>query len=49
MSSSSLVRKARECSNGVKGAKIYNLLPVEIRNINADNVETFKKKLGCFS
>ena len=30
----SLVRKARESSIGVKGANIFNLLPVEIRNTN---------------
>ena len=48
MSSSSLVRKARECSMGVKGARIFNLLPSEIRNIDADNVDQFKKNLDEF-
>ena len=48
MSSSSLLRKARECSIGVKGPKIYNLLPVEIRNIDAENVDSFKKNLDAF-
>ena len=47
-SSSILVRKARESSIGVKGVKIFNLLPVEIRNINADNVDVFKNKLDKF-
>ena len=48
MSSSSMVRKARESSVGVKGARIFNLLPAEIRNIDADNVDKFKKILdGC--
>ena len=47
-SSPSLVRKARESSIGVKGARIFNLLPAHIRNIDADNVETFKKSLDSF-
>ena len=33
-SSSTLAKKARETSIGVKGAKIFNLLPVEVRNID---------------
>ena len=48
MSSSSLVKKARESSVGVKGARIFNLLPAEIRNIEADNVDKFKKSLDDF-
>jgi hypothetical protein len=47
-SSSSLVKKARESSLGVKGAKIFNLLPPTIRNINSDNVDHFKKELDTF-
>ena len=47
-SSPSLVRKARESSIGVKGARIFNLLPAPIRNIDADNVDTFKKSLDSF-
>ena len=47
-SSSSLVRKARESSIGVKGARIFNLLPAHIRNVNADNVDSFKKSLDSF-
>ena len=47
-SSSSLVRKAREASIGVKGAKIFNLLPASIRNMNVENVDLFKKNLDSF-
>ena len=47
-SSSNLVRKARESSVGVKGAKLFNLLPVEVRNIDSDNVDTFKCALDSF-
>ena len=47
-SSSSLVRKARESSIGVKGARIFNLLPAHIRNVNADNVDSFKKSIDSF-
>ena len=47
-SSSTLVKKARESSLGVKGANIFNLLPVNIRNIDAENADTFKKKLDTF-
>ena len=48
MSSPAQVRKARENFFGVKGAKIFNLLPVELRNINSDNADTFKKNLDTF-
>ena len=47
-SSSSLVKKARESSLGVKGAQIFNLLPPTIRNINSDNGAHFKQKLDTF-
>ena len=43
--SSSLTKKARESSIGVKGAKIFNLLPVKIRNLDSNNVDTFKSAL----
>ena len=45
--SPALVKKARE-SFGVKGARIFNLLPLELRNMNCENVETFKKNLDNF-
>ena len=46
--SPSSVKKARECSLGVKGAKMFNLIPVEIRNIDSNNVEAFKAALDTF-
>ena len=46
--SPALVKKARESSIGVKGARIFNLLPLELRNMNCENVETFKKNLDNF-
>ena len=42
------VRRARESSLSVKGARIFNLLPVTIRNIDSENVETFKTELDKF-
>ena len=42
------VRRARENSLSVKGAKMLNLLPAYIRNINADKVEQFKIKLDTY-
>ena len=47
-SSSSLVRQAREASIGVKGARIFNLLPASVRNMDSDNVDMFKKCLDSF-
>ena len=45
------VRRAMECSLPVKGANLFNLLPLYIRNINAFNqveVGIFKVKLDEF-
>ena len=47
------VRKAREATMAVKGANIFNLLPIEIRNSNAnplsrDKVSDFKAKLDKY-
>ena len=42
------VRRARESSLAVKFAKLFNLLPASIRNINSDNVNTFKCELDNF-
>ena len=42
------VRKARESSLSVKGARIFNLLPDFIRNIDSDNVDQFKSQLDMF-
>ena len=43
-----LVRKARENSLAVKGARMFNLLPADIRNISSDKVQNFKSKLDKF-
>ena len=42
------VRRAREGSISVKGAKMFNLLPLEIRNSDAEKVDVFKRKLDQF-
>ena len=42
------VRKARENSLAVKGAKMFNLLPAEVRNHTSDKTDSFKKKLDRF-
>ena len=39
------VRKARESSLSVKGAKLFNLLPRDLRDTNTGTVEQFKAKL----
>ena len=48
LTASPLVRRAKEASLPVKGAKMFNLLPSEIRNITADKVDVFKKKLDLY-
>ena len=47
-SSPAMVRNARQNSLGSKGARLFNLLPPDIRNINSDSVDTFKNKLDAF-
>ena len=44
------IRNARDASLGVKGAKIFNLLPITLRNMNDPNlkVEDFKRELDNF-
>ena len=42
------VKRARENSLSVKGARMFNLLPADIRNINSDKVLHFKTKLDEF-
>ena len=42
------VRRARESSLSVKGARMFNLLPSYIRNINSNKVDHFKTKLDEF-
>ena len=47
-SSCASVKRARESSLGAKGAKMFNLLPSSIRNINSVNVDVFKTALDEF-
>ena len=42
------VKKARENSLAVKGSKMFNLLPSEIRNITSEKVNDFKSSLDFF-
>ena len=48
LSSPASVRRAREYSLGVKGAGLFNLIPADIRNLDSENVEDFKKALDTF-
>ena len=45
---SASVRKSRESSLAVKGARIFNLLPVWIRTLNGVSVDSFKSDLDKF-
>ena len=47
-SSPATVRRAREASLGVKGARILNLLPTDIRNLDSISIDTFKAELDRF-
>ena len=47
-SSPAIVRRAREASLGVKGTRIFNLLPPDIRNLESVSVDTFKAELDRF-
>ena len=44
----SVVQRARERSLGVKGAKLFNLLPDNLRSMNSQHIETFKNHLDIF-
>ena len=46
--SASAVRKAREASLQVKGARLFNLVPKEIRNVSGFTVDTFKTGLDAW-
>ena len=46
--SSAAVKKARESSLGVRGAKIFNLLPAGLRDLNTEHVEVFKANLDAY-
>ena len=43
-----MVKKARENSLGVKGARIFNLLPENLRGMNSEHVDLFKNHLDVF-
>ena len=42
------VRRARESSLGIKGSRLFNLLPSHLRNMSRCTVDTFKKNLDEF-
>ena len=42
------VRKAREASLQVKGARLFNFVPKEIRNLTGVTVDTFKSGLDAW-
>ena len=46
--SPALIRNAKERSLGVRGARIFNLLPENIRTMNTDHVDMFKNHLDIF-
>ena len=43
-----VVKNARERSLGVRGARMFNLLPDQLRSLNTDHVEVFKNHLDVF-
>ena len=43
-----MVKRAREASLSVRGAKIFNMLPKSLRNFSSDKVDGFKSKLDSF-
>ena len=47
-SAPALVRNARENSLGVRGARMFNLLPDNIRTMNTEHVNMFKNHLDTF-
>ena len=47
-SSPSAVRKARESSLQVKGARLYNLMPLHLRNMTGVSVDIFKAALDTW-
>jgi ribonuclease P/MRP protein subunit RPP40 len=42
------IRRAREASLGVKGCKLFNMLPVSIRNMKGTTLDSFKWELDKF-
>ena len=47
-SAPAVVQHARERTLGVHGARTFNLLPENLRNMNTDHVDTFKNHLDVF-
>ena len=43
-----VVRNAREASFSVKGAKLFNLMPQGLRDLNSANPDMFKNNLDAF-
>ena len=41
-------KRAAEASLAVKGSKLFNILPIEIRNITSDKTEVFKNALDRY-
>ena len=48
LESAAAVKKARESSLKVKGARLYNLLPKELRDMQGVTVDTFKTSLDSW-
>ena len=48
VSAPAVVQHARERTLGVHGARTFNLLPENLRNMNTDHVDTFKNHLDVF-
>ena len=48
MQTPAALRRAREASLGVKGVKIFNLLPVWLRTLKGVTVDKFKAELDQF-
>ena len=43
-----MVRKAREAKLGVRGCKLYNILPASLRNSDHADVDMFKNHLDIY-
>ena len=42
------IKRAREASLGVKGCKLFNILPDAVRNMKGSSVDRFKRELDTF-
>ena len=47
-SSPASIRKAKENSLKIRGVKLFNLLPENLRNLNSDHTDLFKNHLDIF-